>query len=60
MEQELTKEEADRRAREVAHRLLTTPPKPRSTNKRETGGGSKPARFGSSKPKKPWHAGEAS
>lgn len=36
MEQnELPKEEAERRAREVAHRMLTTPKKPAASQKRD-------------------------
>jgi len=35
MEQELSQEEAERRAHEVARRMLTTPPQPRATPKRD-------------------------
>jgi hypothetical protein len=49
MGDELTKEEAERRAREVARRMLTTPPQPRTKPKpdaKAAGDGAKPRKRG--------------
>jgi hypothetical protein len=49
MEQEFTPEEAERRAREVARRMLNTPPQPRTKPKpdaKAAGGAAKPRKRG--------------
>ena len=56
MKQEPTKDETDRRAREIARRLPATPPQPKVVSKRTP----KPTRSGASEPGKPGQAGEAS
>lgn len=48
MEKEPTKEEVERRAKELARRVMSTPPQPRTKPKpaKETGGASKPRKRG--------------
>jgi len=49
MDQDFSPKEAERRARGVAHRMLTTPPTPQTKPKRKP---AKPARERASKPGK--------
>jgi hypothetical protein len=59
MTEELSKEEIERKARELARRVMSTPPQPHSWPKKPKRD-AKPDRSGASKPRKRGRVGEES